>query len=72
MVTTSLATLLSNSPPACNDDMVCVHEVAYFISFNKRSCDGNEYQMKIWTLIPRLHWLKKAGQHGTARFVMSV
>ena len=50
MVATSLATLLSNSPPACNNDMVCLHEVAYLISFNKWSCDGNEYQMKIWTL----------------------
>ena len=30
--------------------MVCVHEVAYLISFNKRSCDGNECQMKMWTL----------------------
>ena len=50
MLATSLATLLSSSTAACNNDMVCVHEVAYLISFSKRSYDGNECQMKMWTL----------------------
>ena len=51
MLVTSLAAVLSSSTAAYND-MWCVHEVAYLVRFNKRSCDGIECQVKMG--VPRM------------------